>query len=71
MKVRHLLNAGACPPLLRYLWGWFCELTRAGGLTYPEIFSWAQLKGVTPKPWELKILSALDAALRDYQKGRE
>lgn len=59
-----------CPPTLRHLWRWFLDLSarRGGGgfgpapLLWSEIAAWARLHRLSPTPWELDVLTALDDA---------
>jgi hypothetical protein len=61
---------GAPPFVLDYVWGWFCELSGArtsngfglNPISFTEILAWAQLAGVAPTPWEVRLLKRLDAA---------
>lgn len=71
-----------CPPCLRYLWDWFCDLSSARGgsgfslapIGYVEIDAWARLTDVRPTPWEVGVLRRLDATLlrtiSDARSGR-
>jgi len=57
-----------CPPVLRYLWRWFLDLSaRRGGsgfgpapLAWSEVAAWARLTRLNPTPWEVDVLLALD-----------
>jgi len=63
------------PPALAHVWDWWLELHAGRGLlplglagaipaplTHAGIGAWAQLAGVTPTPWEVRLLLACDAA---------
>ena len=61
-------TAPECPDELRYLLGWFHQLNGARGsngfgwnpVGYHEIWAWAQLTGIAPVPWEVRVLARLD-----------
>lgn len=52
------------PETLHYLWTWFCELDmgRSGivPLSWSDFDAWARLTGRTLRPFETRILRALD-----------
>lgn len=58
------------PRGLEYLWAWFSELEGsrpiAEGFLLPipasQYLAWAQLSGVSLRPWQLMVLRAIDAA---------
>lgn len=66
------------PAGLEYLWGWYTDLDRGrqpglsgpGPLAWQEIESWARLRGLRPRNWELDVLRLLDHAyLTAAQRG--
>lgn len=64
------LEGPGLPPLLVYVWEWFCELSAARGsngfganpISWAEIDAWAQRMRRNPSVFELELLQALDAA---------
>ena len=65
-----LANAPPMPAEMAHVWRWFCELhaSRTHGqfgafpIGYGEIAAWAALTGVSPKPYEVTALRAIDDA---------
>lgn len=63
---RHPLRDGPqLPPTGAALWAWFVELRAAQEaerpLGFADIAAWAELTGERPRPWEVRMLRALDA----------
>ena len=58
------LDGPPLPPAGRHVWAWFCDLARTTGdgpLSYPDLDAWSRLTGVRPRPWEIALLTAIDA----------
>jgi hypothetical protein len=62
------LDGPPCPDELRYVWGWFVELSQrrtrgmsATPLTWLEFDGWQRLTGITLTAFELDCLKGLDA----------
>jgi len=57
-----------CPDAIYHIWGWFLEMHHSRGsgamgpasITYPDIWAWSQLAGISPSPFELGCIRALD-----------
>jgi hypothetical protein len=71
----HFEITGELPERLAYLWGWFQELAigRSYGPAGPnpispqDIKAWADLMQIAPRPWEVKLLRYIDAAVMKRQ----
>lgn len=67
---KKLIRNPKVPDAAVHLWGWFWQLndarpegfSSAGPLTFGEIAAWAGLTGITPHPWEVEALKAMDRA---------
>lgn len=65
-----LENEPELNPLVRHVWGWFCELNQArnaGGMAvspigYQDIKAWSEITGTKIMPWEVTALRRTDAA---------
>jgi hypothetical protein len=78
---RHPEDKPACglPIEIEYLWAWYWEIAEGrpqngnGLLPIPamEIKAWADLAGVTLKPWEMRALRALDRLLIDTMSKKD
>ena len=63
---------GAPPPEVEHVLAWFVELSgrRTNGMapnpiTFTEIEAWARLTGRCPRPWEVRVITRLDDAVRE------
>lgn len=62
------LETMKCPALLAHIWQWFLELNQARqysemgamSITFSEILAWSTLSGVSPEPYEVRVLKQLD-----------
>ena len=52
-----------------HLWSWFWDLSKRRGsgfgasfISYTEIKSWLEVTGLTVYPWEIDIITQMDAA---------
>lgn len=68
------MEHGELPLGYGHLWEWFQQLSRTrsvafavGAISYTEIAAWAQLTGNHPTPFEVTILTDMDAALLAHQ----
>lgn len=66
-------DAPDCPWHLRYLLGWYQEISgsrqsgmAANPLTFEEIHRWAQLMKKRPAPWEVRVIKLLDNTLMTH-----
>lgn len=70
------LTAIPCPPLLRYLWKAFLELSGARGrgadgspeaIPYTELEAWMRLTKRSLNVWEVEVLKRLDVLFLNMQ----
>lgn len=66
------------PGCFEYLWQWFLRLNRRRGgalgptaLTWQDLQAFFNLSGMTPTPWEVEQLEALDNAYLESQDNRK
>jgi hypothetical protein len=58
------LDGPPLPPAARYIWTWFCDLARSTGdgpLSYSDLDAWSRMTGCRPRPWEVALLTTIDA----------
>jgi hypothetical protein len=69
------LDGPEFPTGVEYLWEWYWQLRRHNGgngfgpgpISWSEIDAWARRTGADPAPWELEVISELDAAYLKQQ----
>jgi hypothetical protein len=66
------------PPILNYLWRWFCALTDwreqgwgMGPLRHTEMEAWARLMGISIYPSEAEGMRQIDRLLRQHQYEKD
>lgn len=75
-----MLEEPSFPDELRYLWGWWTDLSSARGagmsgpspITYRDVDAYARLTGQVIRPVEVRALMQMDAAFRhpgDWEDG--
>lgn len=57
---KQLAEAPSLPEGLSYVWLWYMELASGEYLSFTEIKAWAELNGLQPFPWEVKLIKSLD-----------
>lgn len=48
------------PVELAYVWDWYWQLCSGEPMAYVEIEAWARLTGISPMPWEVRLLKSID-----------
>ena len=64
------LDEFKCPDCARYLWGYFCNMSKRRGkdpISNQEMLAWASVRGIRLLQLEIDALDALEDCYQTYQ----